>query len=76
VDRVFTSANSILGKGRTSPARVDRIGNRHLVDAARAAGVRQCVFTSSLALTPDAIVDFFRIKVESEQYLMPAASPG
>lgn len=75
VDRVFTSANSILGKGSTSPSRVDRVGNRNLVDAARAAGVRQYVFMSSLALTPDAVVDFFRIKVESEDYLKASGVP-
>ncbi len=75
VDRVFTSANSIMGKGSTSPTRVDRVGNRNLVDAAKAGGVRQYVFTSSLALTADAIVDFFRIKVESEEYLKASGVP-
>jgi len=75
VERVFTSANSILGKGSTSPQRIDRIGNRNLVDAARAAGVRQFVFMSSLYLTPDASVDYFRIKVEAEEYIKRSGVP-
>lgn len=75
VDRVFTSANSILGKGSTSPTRIDRLGNRNLVHAARDAGVRQYVFMSSLALESDAMVDFFRIKVESEEYLKRSGVP-
>jgi NADH dehydrogenase len=75
VDRVFTSANSIMGKGSTSPALIDRIGNRNLIDAARTAGVRQFVFMSSLYLTADAIVDYFRIKVEAEEYLKQSGVP-
>ncbi len=75
VGRVFTSANSILGKGSTSPARIDRIGNRNLVDAARAANVRQFVFMSSLALSRDAVVDFFRYKFESEEYVKQSGVP-
>ena len=75
VDRVFTSANSILGKGSTSPARIDREGNRNLVDAARDAGVRQFVFMSSIALSHDAVVDYFRFKVESEEYVKRSGVP-
>ena len=75
VGRVFTSANSILGKGSTSPTRIDRFGNRNLVDAAKNAGVRQYLFMSALWLTSDAVVDFFRIKVESEEYLKRSGVP-
>jgi NADH dehydrogenase len=74
-DRVFTSANSILGKGSTSPARIDRQGNRNLVDAARTARVRQFVFMSSIALSHDAVVDLFRFKVESEEYVKRSGVP-
>jgi len=75
VDRVFTSANSILGKGSTSPARIDREGNRNLVDAARGAGVKQFVFMSSIALSHDAVVDYFRFEVESEEYVKRSRVP-
>lgn len=75
VDRVFTSANSILGKGRTSPTRIDRVGNRNLIDAAQAAGVRQFLFMSALGLSNDCVVDFFRIKVEAEEYLKRSRVP-
>lgn len=75
VSRVFTSANSILGKGRTSPSRIDRAGNRNLVDAARDARVKQFIFMSSVALSHDAVVDYFRYKVESEEYLKQSGVP-
>ena len=75
VTRVFTSANSILGKGKTSPSRIDRAGNRNLIDAALAARVRQFLFMSSIALSDDAVVDFFRYKVESEEYLKRSGVP-
>ena len=74
-ERVFTSANSILGKGSTGPARIDRIGNRNLIDAARDAHVGQFIFMSSVALSHDAVVDLFRYKVESEEYLKRSGVP-
>jgi uncharacterized protein YbjT (DUF2867 family) len=68
-EQVFTTANSFLGSGTTSPTRVDRPGNRALIDAARASGVRHFVFTSAANLETFASVDYFRVKLESETYL-------
>jgi uncharacterized protein YbjT (DUF2867 family) len=67
---VITTANAFMGRGAESVAAVDRQGNKNLIDAARAAGVRHFVFTS--ALLPDAYrsVDFFAVKFAIEDYLL------
>jgi uncharacterized protein YbjT (DUF2867 family) len=69
VEQVFTTANSFLGSGASSPTRVDGPGNRALIDAAREAGVRHFVFTSGLGVEAFAVVDYFRMKLETEAYL-------
>lgn len=72
---VFTTAAAFDGKGRNSPAEVDGRGNRNLIDAARAAGVEQFVFTSAMVAKADSPVDFFRLKHETEQYLRASGVP-
>jgi NADH dehydrogenase len=62
-------AHAFEGKGDNNPRTVDEKGNRNLIDAARAAGVRHFVFTSILGVRPDHPIDFFRIKHATEQYL-------
>ena len=66
---VISTANAFVGTGDDSVHAVDESGNRHLIDAARAAGVRQFVFTS--ALLPDAYrtIDYFAAKFATEAYL-------
>lgn len=48
---------------------VDQKGNLHLIDEARAAGVKHFVFISAFGASPDHPVDFFRVKWEVEEYL-------
>ena len=67
--QVFTTANSFLGRGASSPAHVDAPGNRHLIEAARAAGVGHFVFTSALGMERLAVVDYFAAKRQSEEAL-------
>lgn len=69
VRQVVTTANSFTGRGRNAPAKIDLIGNRNLVDAARKAGVEHYLMVS--AKVPDEFrrIDYFRIKAESEAYL-------
>jgi uncharacterized protein YbjT (DUF2867 family) len=69
VEQVFTTANSFLGAGAASPARVDGPGNRALIDAAKAAGVRHFVFTSGRGVEAFSPVDYFRVKLATEAYL-------
>lgn len=69
VDKVFAAAHSFMGAGESSPKLVDGVGNRHLMDAARRAGVERFVFTSVSGARADHAIDFFRIKHETETYL-------
>ncbi|GIK40909.1 MAG: hypothetical protein BroJett011_47420 [Chloroflexota bacterium] len=48
---------------------MDDLGNRSLIDAARAAGVKHLVFISVLGAGPTSPLELARIKYASEQYL-------
>ena len=67
--RVLATTHSFEGKGNSSPQLVDDLGNRRLIDVAKAAGVEHFVFTSVPGVSHASAVDFFRIKYEIEQYL-------
>ncbi|HEX8967279.1 MAG TPA: SDR family oxidoreductase [Chloroflexota bacterium] len=66
---VITTANSATGVGEDNPRTVDDQGNRNLIDAARAAGVRQFVFTSALGADLHHPVPFLRSKAVAEEHL-------
>ncbi len=68
-EAVFTTAHSFLGRGAAAPRYVDGLGNRNLVDAARAQSVRRFVFTSARSPAEFERVDFFRCKNRAEAYL-------
>lgn len=69
VTHVITTANAFINPARDAVERLDVRGNRHLIDAAVAAGVRQFVFTS--VWLPDAYlaIDYFAAKRRTEEYL-------
>lgn len=69
VEQVLAAAHALDGKGDNNPHSVDDMGNRQLIDAAKAAGVNHFVFVSILGAIPDAPVEFFRIKYHTEEYL-------
>ena len=62
VDKVLAAAHAFEAQGDNNPQTVDGAGNRHLIDAARAAGVNHFVFTSILGVGPQVPLDFFRFK--------------
>jgi NADH dehydrogenase len=66
---VISTANAFVGTGEESVQAVDERGNRHLIDAARAAGVRQFVFTSALVPDTYRAIDYFAAKFATEEYL-------
>ncbi|HSK18694.1 MAG TPA: SDR family oxidoreductase [Longimicrobiales bacterium] len=70
VTTVITTANSAGRGGGDTPESVDRVGNRSLIDAARAAGVDHFVFVSALGASEQSPVDFFRAKAETERHLV------
>jgi uncharacterized protein YbjT (DUF2867 family) len=62
IAQVIATANNNMGKGATSPRRVDLTGYQNLCAAARNTGVRRLVYVSYRGATPDAPVDIFRLK--------------
>jgi len=75
VDTVLTTANSAMRGGADTVQTVDVDGNRHLVDAARTARVRQFVFVSALGAGPDSPVPFMQAKWRSEEHLRASGIP-
>lgn len=69
VDTVITTANSALRGGADTVETVDRQGNRNLIDAARAAGVRHFIFISALGVSEESRMEFMRAKAETERHL-------
>ncbi len=75
IEQVITTAHAGEGKGTNIPRSVDGTGNRHLIDAAVATGVRHFVFISSHGARPDSPVDLFRFKYQAEAYLRASGIP-
>src|SRR5260370_29717130 len=69
VEQVLAAAHALDGKGENNPHTVDDVGNRQLIDAAKAAGVEHFVFLSILGASADAPLEFFRIKYRTQEYL-------
>jgi NADH dehydrogenase len=68
-ETVITTANSALRGGEDNVQTVDLQGNRRLIDAARAAGVSQFIFTSAIGASPDSPSDFLRAKGLTDPHL-------
>ena len=66
VDTVLTTANSALRGGEDNPETVESRGNRSLIDAAKAAGVKHLIFTSMLGADANSPAPFVRGKGEAE----------
>ena len=66
---VITTANSASRGGSDTTESVEEQGNRNLIEAARAAGVRQFVFVSALGSDLNSPVPLLRGKAIAEQYL-------
>ncbi len=75
VGQVFTSVNNVMGRGASSPNRVDLPAHDALCDAARHAGVRRLVYLSAQGLSPDSPVDFFRVKHAIEERIRGSGVP-
>jgi len=72
---VITTANAVAATGADTIESVDLVGNRDLIDAARAAGVGQFIFTSALGCTPESPVPFMRAKGLAEGHLWASGMP-
>ncbi len=66
---VVSAVHGFAGTDGAGPATVDRDGNRNLIQAAQAAGVRQFVLVSVKDAAPDHPMELMRMKFASEQQL-------
>jgi len=75
VDVVVSAVHGFAGPGGVSPASVDRDGNLHLLEAARAAGA-DVVLMSVVGAAPDSPLELFRMKHAAETALAASAVPA
>lgn len=68
VNVVVSAVHGFAGPGNVSPASVDRDGNIHLIDAARAAGA-EVVMVSVVGPSRASPMELFRMKHAAEEYL-------
>ncbi len=75
VDTVITTANSAARGGEDTVQTVDLQGNRNLIDAAKAAGVKQFIFVSVLTADPNSPIPFLQAKGKTEDALRASGIP-
>jgi len=75
IDVVITTANSAMRGGEDTVDTVDRQGNRNLIEAAQAAGVKQFIFISFLGANLNHPVPLFKAKAEVEVALRESGMP-
>ena len=75
IETVITTANSAMRGGEDTVDTVDRQGNCNLIEAARAAGVKQFIFISLLGADPNSLVPLFQAKAETEAVLCQNGMP-
>jgi uncharacterized protein YbjT (DUF2867 family) len=69
IDVVFIATHAFNSDRSNTSRAVDDVGNRRLIDAARAAGAHHLVFMSVMGADAKSPVDMFRYKYATEQYL-------
>jgi NADH dehydrogenase len=75
VDQIVATVNNNMGKGPTSPTRVDLSLYQNLCAAARNARVRRLVYVSYRGVVQDAPVDIFRVKWYIEDAIRRSGQP-
>jgi len=74
VDVVISAVQGFAGPGGVSPATIDRDGNSHLIEAARAIGA-EVVLMSVVGAAPDSTFELFRMKHAAETLLTASPVP-
>lgn len=72
---VVSAVQGFAGPGNVSPASVDRDGNIHLIDAAKAAGA-EIVMMSVVDPSPTSPMELFRMKHAAEEHLCASGVPS
>ena len=71
---ILSAVQGLTGRHGSSPATVDRDGNRNLTDAAGAQDAA-LVLVSVIGAAPDSPMELFRMKYAAEQYLKASTIP-
>src|SRR5215204_4259487 len=75
VGQIVSTANNNMGKGATSPTKLDLTAHQNLCAAARNAGVRRILYVSAHGIDQDSPVDIFRIKWYIEDAIRRSGVP-
>ena len=75
VGQVVSTANNNMGKGATSPTKIDLTAHQNLCAAARNTGVRRLLYVSAHGIGQDSPVDIFRIKWYIEDAIRRSGVP-
>jgi uncharacterized protein YbjT (DUF2867 family) len=75
IEQIVATANNNMGKGPTSPSRIDLSGYQNLCAAARNTAVRRLIYVSYRGVAQDAPVDIFRIKWYIEDAIRRSGVP-
>ena len=75
VGQIVSTANNNMGKGPTSPTKIDLTAHQNLCAAARNARVRRLVYVSAHGIAQDSPVDVFRIKWYIEDAIRRSGVP-
>lgn len=75
IGQVYSTVNNVMGRGASSPNRVDVAAHESLAAAALGAGVRRFVYLSACGLSADSPVDFFRTKHAVENVVQASGIP-
>jgi len=76
IDQIVATANNNMGKGPTSPTRIDLSGYQNLCAAARNTRVRRLIYVSYRGVAQDAPVDIFRVKWYIEDAIRRSGVPS
>ena len=75
ISQIVATANNNMGKGATSPMRIDLAAYQNLCAAARITGVRRLHYTSFRGVSPHVPVDIFRLKWYIEDAIRRSGVP-
>jgi len=75
ISQIIATANNNMGKGATSPMRVDLAGYQNLCAAVRNTGVRRLLYVSFRGASPHLPVDIFRLKWHIEDVIRRSGVP-
>lgn len=75
IGQIYSTVNNVMGRGASSPNRVDVKAYESLCNAARSTAVRRIVHLSARGMEADGPVDFFRVKHAIEVVIRKCGVP-